>query len=78
MKKPRKQREKRTPNPAFAGLPRLAFSISEAAHMLAVSESTVRQWAHAGRLRVLWKGAGGDRKHFSVPRQSIEDLLSKL
>jgi excisionase family DNA binding protein len=59
----------------LSDVPRLAFSIREAAFMLAVSPSTVRQWAHEGKLRVLWKGSGGKRRHFSVPRKSIETLL---
>jgi excisionase family DNA binding protein len=73
----RKRRERQIPDSAFINLPKLAFSIRETAYMLAASASTVRQWAHEGKIRVIWKGSGGARKHFCVPRQSIDMFLER-
>lgn len=71
----RKPREKREPDEALTKLPRLAYTVKEAAHMLGASEGSVRQWIYEGKLRAISKGKGHDRQHYSIPMKSIQDLL---
>jgi excisionase family DNA binding protein len=74
----RKRRTRRTPRAVPEGLLRLAVSVEEAATMAGVSPSTIREWAHSGKLRVIKKGRGKNRFHFTVPIRSIEELLSSF
>ena len=75
--RPRKTREKRQPDPRLAHLPKLAYTVREAAHVLSVSEGTIRQLIHVGKLRAIPKGSGSARVHFFIPLASIQALLDQ-
>lgn len=63
-----------------AAAPRGHLSAAEAADLLGVAESTVRDWCRTGRLRALKLGrapsGGGDRaRQWRVPVSAVEALL---
>lgn len=76
MEKQRKTRTKRTIDPSFSALPRMAYSIKEAACMLGVSPSTVLQWIHEHKLRAIQKGDGQSRRHFTIPLSALQEFIA--
>lgn len=38
-------------------------------------EGAIMQWIHEEKLRAIRKGRGRDRRHFSIPVRSIQELV---